>query len=211
MPSFIHDDSGAMEIPMRFVVYVIITAAIIALAAFGLSHLKPGMTENIMEKQIGEISVSLNTMQYGGFRNLVDPASPDGNMRTFKITIPEDVVYLAFGVDPDPDNDDNLTNTKENLLTERGNVIFYKLEKSGKKRIPLDDSIELREGLFENERWVINKVNGKQYGVVITDKGTFEITFEVVYDPDSKERYILAHFTDEITANAIQSKVLNHP
>ena len=27
------------------------------------------------------------------------------------ITIPEDVDYLAFGADPDPDNDLNLTNT----------------------------------------------------------------------------------------------------
>jgi len=195
----IHDDQGILEIPLRLMVYVIITGAITAVAAFGLSHLKPGMTEDIMEKQIGEIAISLSTMQYGAARNLMDPASPAGNMRTFKIRIPEDVSYLAFGVDPDPDNDGNLTNTQEGLITERGNVIFYG-SKAGKKRIPLDDTIRLREGLFENGRWVVNNADGKQYGVVLTGKGEFEITFEMVYDPVSEERYTLSHFTDDLNA-----------
>ena len=34
------------------------------------------MTTNIMEKQIGEIKVSLTTMQNGGARNLIDADSP---------------------------------------------------------------------------------------------------------------------------------------
>lgn len=201
MASFIHDDHGTMEIPMRLVVYVILTAAIVAVAAIGLQYLKSPMTTNIMEKQIGEIKVSLNTMQYGATRNLIDPASPNGNMRTFKIKIPDDVEYLALGVDPDPDNDDDLTNTKEGLLTERGNVIFYKSRTGGKVRVPLDDSIEIREGLLENGRWVVNKnANGMQYGVVVRGSGDYEITFELVYDPISKQKYTLSHFTDDLNA-----------
>ncbi len=92
-------------------------------------------------------------MQYGATRNLIDPASPSGNMRTFMITLPDDIEYLAFGADPDPDNDGNLMDTEENMLTEKGNVIFYKPRIGSKIRVPLDDSIELREGLIDNHRF----------------------------------------------------------
>lgn len=200
MIAFIKDDRATMESPLRLVVYIIITGAIVAVAAMGLLNLKPNITANTMEKQIGKIKVSLNTMQYGGARNLIDPASPSGNIRTFKITIPEDVEYLAFGADPDPDNDNNLTNTPEGMLTDRGNVIFYRSRTGGKIRIPLDDRVEFREGLLEDGRWVVNNANGKQYGVVLQGKGTFELTFELVYDPVSAEKYSLSHFTYDFNA-----------
>ncbi|NJD77448.1 MAG: hypothetical protein FIB08_10205 [Candidatus Methanoperedens sp.] len=199
--SLLHNDSATLEIPMRLVVYLILTAAIVALAAFGLSNLKPAMTADIMEKQVGEISASLNTMQYGSARNLIDPDSPGGNMRTFRITISEDMDYLAFGADPDPDNDGNLTNTKEGLITDGGNVIFYRSASGGKIRKPLEEYIELREGLLENGRWILNNANRKHYGAVITGKGKYEITFEMVYDPVLRKRYTLVHFTDELNAS----------
>lgn len=199
MVSFIRDERGTMEIPMRFVVYVMITGAIIALVAIGISRLEPGITEDTLEKQIGEIKVSLASMQSGAARNLIDPASPGGNIRTYKIVLSEDVEYLAFGADPDPDNDGDLTNTKENFLTDRGNVIIYS-SSGGKKIIPLDGNTEIREGIFENGRWVMNSLDGKQYGVVIRADGKSEITFELVYDPITKERYILSHFTDDLNA-----------
>src|SRR4030067_676215 len=125
MASLIKDTRGTMEIPLRFVVYVIITGAIIALFAIGISHIKPIMTQDTIEKQIGAMKVSLAAMQSGAARNLIDPASPGGNIRTFKLLIPTDVEYLAFGADPDPDNDGNLKNTKDDMLTDRGNVIIY--------------------------------------------------------------------------------------
>ncbi len=189
-----------MEIPLRLVVYVIITALILAIAAMGISNLKPAMATDTMEKQIGGIKASLNTMQYGAARNLFDPASPAGNLRTFKITLTEDVEYLAFGVDPDPDGNDNLTDTKDNLPTESGNVIFYKLRMGSKTRVPLEKTIELREGVLDNGRWILNKASEKQYGVVIKGSGKFEITFEQVYDPISKKSYTLSHYTDDLDA-----------
>ncbi len=200
MPSFTRDETASIEIPIRLVVYVILTGAIIALTAIGLSQVWPGITTDSMEKQIGEIKVSLSAMQSGSARNLIDSDSPAGNIRTFKIAIPEDVNYLAFGADPDPDNDHNLTNTPEDLLTEGGNVIFYNSGKGGKTRIPLDASVELREGLLDNGRWIINNFGDKQYGAVITGKGMYELTFEQVYDPILKEKYTLVHFTDDLEA-----------
>jgi hypothetical protein len=200
MASFTRDETASIELPVRLVVYVILTGAIIALTAIGLSQIWPGITIDSMEKQIGEIKVSLSAMQSGSARNLIDADSPAGNIRTFKITIPEDVDYLAFGADPDPDNDHNLMNTPADLLTEGGNVIFYSSWKGGKIRIPLDTSVELREGLLENGRWIINDFGYKQYGAVITGKGRYELTFELVYDPISKEKYTLVHFTDDLDA-----------
>ncbi len=197
--SFFNDDTASIEIPIRLVVYVILAGAILGIFAIGLSNIWPGMTANVMEKQIGEIKVSLTAIQNGGARNLIDADSPAGNIRTIMINIPEDVDYLAFGADPDPDNDLNLTNTPEGMLTGRGNVIFYS-GKFGKIRIPLDEFIELREGRLENARWIVNEIGGKQYGVVLTGKGNYELTFELVYDPVSKEKYTLVHMTDELDA-----------
>lgn len=210
MPSFTRNETASIEIPIRLVVYVILTGAIIALTAIGLSQIWPGITTDSMEKQTGEIKVSLSAMQSGSARNLIDTDSPTGNIRTFKITIPEDVDYLAFGADPDPDNDHNLTNTPTDSLTEGGNVIFYSSGKGGKIRIPLDGSVELREGLLDNGRWIINNLGEKQYGAVITGKGRYELTFELVYDPISKEKYTLVHFTDDLNAyiNPYDPKIL---
>ncbi|MFZ3382656.1 MAG: invasin domain 3-containing protein [Candidatus Methanoperedens sp.] len=199
MVSFLNDDSASIDIPIRLVVYIILTAAIVAVTAIGLSHIWPGMTTNIMEKQIGEIKASLGTMQTGGARNLIDPDSPPGNIRTLMVTIPEDVDYLAFGVDPDPDNDLNMTNTPDGMITDRGNVIYYS-GTNGKVRIPLEDPIELREGLLEGGRWTVNDIGGLQNGAVLSEKGNYELTFELVYDPISKEKYTLVHLTDNLNA-----------
>lgn len=199
MSTFFNDDTASIEIPIRLVVYVILTGAILGIFAIGLSNIWPGMTTNVMEKQIGEIKVSLTSIQNGGARNLIDADSPAGNIRTIMIKIPEDVDYLAFGADPDPDNDHNLTNTPEGMLTGRGNVIYYS-GKSGKIRIPLDEYIELREGRLESTRWVLNEIGGIQYGVVLTGKGNYELAFELVYDPISKVKYTLVHMTDELNA-----------
>lgn len=199
MVSFVRDERGTMELPLRLVVHVMITAAIIAIVAIGISNVKPGMTADTLEKQTGAMKVSLAAMQSGAARNLIDPSSPGGNIRTYKIVFPEDLAYLAFGADPDPDNDGNLSNTRNDTLTGRGNVIIYS-SSAGKKMIPLDENIEIREGIFENGRWVMNRANGKQYGVVIRGGGTSEITFELVYDAVTKERYTLSHFTDDMDA-----------
>lgn len=199
MPSFLHDDNASIEIPIRLVVYVILAGAILGIFLIGISNVWPGITASIMEKQIGEIKASLNGMQSGAMRNLIDSDSPSGNIRTVKITIPEDIDYLSFGVDPDPENDFDLTNTPDGMLTENGNIMVYS-GKNGKIRVHLDEFIELREGRLKNGRWIVNEINGKQYGAVLTEKGDYELIFELVYDPILKEKYTLVHMTDELNA-----------
>ncbi len=197
--SLLTDSRASLEIPVRLVIYVILMAAIAAVTSIGLSQISPLIEGDIMEKQIGEIKASLSILQKGGTRNLIDPESESGNIRIQKISISEDEDFIAFGVDPDPDNDYNLTNTPLNLTTERGNVIFYR-SGPGKIRVPLDESIELREGRLENGKWVVNNIGGMQHGAVISGKGIYEIIFELVYDPVSKERFTLVRFTDNLNA-----------
>lgn len=197
--SFLDDDTAAIEIPIRLVVYVILTSAIIVIAVIGFSNIQQGITADSIEKQLGEVKASIMSMQSGGARNLIDPDAPTGNIRTVKLHIPENIKYIAFGADPDPDNDGDLTNMPDGLSTERGNVIYYS-GSGGKVRMVLDDFIEIREGKFENGRWVINNIGGKEYGAVIDEKGEYDLTFELVYDPISKEKYTLVHMTDELDA-----------
>ena len=89
-------------------------------------------------------------------------------------------------------------------------LFIYSSGKGGKKRIPLDGSVELREGLLDNGRWIINNFEEKQYGAVITRKGRYELTFELVYDPILKEKYTLVQFTDDLDAfiNPIDPTIL---
>jgi len=42
----------------------------------------------------------------------------------------------------------------------------------------------------------MNNIGGKQYGAVISEKGNYELTFELVYDPVFKGKNTLVHFTD---------------
>ncbi len=103
--SLLTDSRASLEIPVRLVIYVILMAAIAAVTSIGLSQISPVIEGDIMEKQIGEIKASLSILQKGGSRNLIDPESESGNIRIQKISISEDEDFIAFGVDPDPDND----------------------------------------------------------------------------------------------------------
>ncbi|KPQ43850.1 MAG: Bacterial Ig-like domain (group 1) [Candidatus Methanoperedens nitroreducens] len=79
-------------------------------------------------------------------------------------------------------------------------MLFITVGANGKIRIPLDDFIELREGLLEEDRWTINDIGGLQNGAVLSEKGNYELTFELVYDPIWKEKYTLVHMTDNLNA-----------
>jgi hypothetical protein len=60
--------------------------------------------------------------------------------------LPERLEYLSFGVDPDPDNNGILNDTPPGLVTDNGDVIYYKLMGDGKRLIKLQDPVRIREG-----------------------------------------------------------------
>jgi hypothetical protein len=99
-------------------------------------------------------------------------------------------MYLAFGVDPDSDNNGEL----ETGLTENGSAIFYRVSGGSKHVLWLtQDEYRFREGKYIDGKWVIN---GDGQGYIITSGGSTTLTFELVQK--NHEIYILIQATDTI-------------
>jgi hypothetical protein len=109
------------------------------------------------------------------------PYAATGNIRSFDLVLPERLEYLSFGADPDPDNNGILNDTPLGLVTDNGDVIYYKLMGDGKRMVKLRESVHIREGELINGRWLPRSVDGLGQAVVLTD-GSRSVTFELVYD-----------------------------
>ena len=191
------DEHGIDTIPLKLVVYLALVGIIIALTAIGLKNAGPPIDGAVIERQLGEVKSGLELMQSGYARDLSDPYAPTGNIRSFELVLPEHLEYLSFGVDPDPDNNGILTDTPPNLLTDNGDVIYYKLMGDGKKMVKLQDSIHIREGELVNGQWLPMSVDGLGQAVVLTG-GSQSVTFELVYDRGTT--YVLSHLSDNLDA-----------
>lgn len=191
------DEHGIDTIPLKLVVYLALVGIIIALTAIGLKNAGPPMDGALMERQLGEVRSGIELMQSGYARDLSDPYAPTGNTRSFELVLPERLEYLSFGVDPDPDNNGILTDTPPGLVTDNGDVIYYKLRGDGKRLVKLRDSVHIREGELVNGRWLPRSVDGLRQAVVLTG-GSQSVTFELVYDRGTT--YTLSHLTDNLDA-----------
>lgn len=178
MRQFWKDENGIEEMPLKIVVYVILTAVIVAIVSVGLYNTEAPRAESSVEKQIGDISASLEVLNQGAARNVLEAASSDGGMRTVSISIPAGVDYVSFGIDPD-------SNASE------PNVILYKVAGGAKRRFPLSEGIALREGEKNGERWGISSE-----GLVLRGGADYEFAFEAVYDGATGKRYIISHYND---------------
>lgn len=189
------DERGIDTVPLKLVVYLCLVGVVIVLLALGLKNASPSMDEALIERQMGELTSSLEQMQSGYARDLSDPYAPTGNIRSFELVLPERLEYLSFGADPDPDNNGILTDTPPDLLTDDGDVIYYKLTGGGKTLVQLDDSVRLREGVLTDGRWMPNIVDSMEQAVVLT--GTSQsVTFELVHDGGTT--YTLSHLSDNV-------------
>jgi len=179
------------------VVYLALVGIIIVLTAIGLNNAGPPMDGALMERQLGAVKSGIELMQSGYARDLSDPYAPTGNIRSFDLVLPERLEYLSFGVDPDPDNNGILTDTPPDLVTDNGDVIYYKLRGDGKRLIKLRDSVHIREGELVNGRWSPTSVDGLGQAVVLTG-GSQSVTFELVCDRGTT--YTLSHLSDNLDA-----------
>ncbi len=191
------DEHGIDTIPLKLVVYLVLVGIIIALTAIGLKNAGPPMDGALMERQLGGVKSGIELMQSGYARDLSDPYAATGNIRNFDLVLPERLEYLSFGVDPDPDNNGILNDTPPGLVTDNGDVIYYKLRGDGKRLIKLQDSVHIREGELANGRWLSRSVDGLGQAVVLTG-GSQSVTFELVYDRGTT--YTLSHLTDNLDA-----------
>lgn len=182
---------AAELIPIRMIISIGIIAAISVLLAFGYANMAVTHAENQIRNDISALQAQLYIMIGSGTpRNVNEINAAEGTKRVQTFHLPESINYLAFGVDPDPDN----TGILETGHLEDGAVICFKVSKSSKNVMWLNpDQVRFVEGIFNSDtnRWEINQ--GPQ-GFIIDSPGQVTLAFELV--TQNNEIYILIQATD---------------
>jgi len=185
------DDIASEMIPIRLIISIAVMAAVAAMIAVGYSNLSVTLAENQVENECRNLESKLYTMIGSGIaRDANEVNAGEGTKRTHTFDLPDSLTYLAFGVDPDPDNDGAL----ETGLISDGLVIFYKVQGGSKHVVWLsEEKFRFREGNYTNGKWVIN---GDGQGFIIIGGGKTTMTFELVQK--NHERYVLIQGNDNI-------------
>jgi hypothetical protein len=185
------DNTASEMIPIRLIISIAIMAAIAFMLAVGYNNLSITLSENQIENQYITLESKLYTMLASGVTRDVDELNAgDGTMRTHTFDLPDNVVYLAFGIDPDPNNNGELITG----LTDDGSAVFYKVSNGNKHVIWLSgDDFRFREGNNTNGKWIIN--NDEQ-GFILRNSGKTTLTFELVQK--NHEKYVLILANDNI-------------
>lgn len=177
-------------IPIRLIISISVIAAISIMFSIGFFSFGVTFSENDVDSQINYLLSNLDTMTASGFaRDIYEPDCSDGTKRIISFDLPENVMYLSFGCDPDVDNNGIL----ESDLMNEGNVIFYRVSNGNKKVFWLDSEIRFREGKLEDGKWVINSPD---QGFIIKNGGKTSIVFELV--ERFNEKYVLIQANDNI-------------
>jgi hypothetical protein len=178
-------------LPIRLIISLAIIAAIAVLIAFACGNLRTVLAEQEVEGQCRLLESSLSTMVgSGASRDLDAFSAPEGSKRIQTFSLPDSLMYLSFGGDPDSSNTGVLTSG----LTEDGAVIFYQVQGGSKKVIWLPkETYKFREGTFVDNKWVIQ---GDGHSFIIRRGGTISLVFERV--TKNHQVYILIHENDEI-------------
>ena len=185
------DDIAADILPIRLIISIAIIAAISVMIAVGYGNLAVTLSEHQVENECRALKSTLYTMVRSGVARDIDEINAgEGTKRSHTFTLPDTLMYLAFGVDPDPDNNGIL----KTGLTENGSIICYRVEDSSKQVIWFPEyEFEFREGKYIDNKWTIN---GDGQGFIISSGGKTTITFELI--EKSHEIYILVQANDNI-------------
>lgn len=190
MRRFLEDTRAADTIPMKLLLYLVLTGAIIILLAVSWNGLTPFIDGYKTKEQVNGLIVELLSIQNGHARNIHGPSNVGGSTCCVHLSLPDTVSYIALGVDPDPDNDRVLNNSM--WLSENNTVLVQ--YKNGKRDhfVIKGHDIKFRKGVKENGIWTIeSKPMEENLGIVIERPIDGEYTFELVL---SKERYTLSQF-----------------
>ncbi len=190
------NSSAVTTIPTKLIVYVIITAIIIALAAVGWQNVSISITESQLEKELGTLKVELELLQHGTPRDLGSSIAPEGSKKVFHLGVPSNVDYISFGADPDPDGNNALLDTPQSMMTDaEDNVIFYRVQGGSKRRIIMDAGVNMREGAYDGAAWVPSE---KVQGVLVNGASDVDLEFELAADYDAGMVCTLAHYDDGV-------------
>ena len=180
-------------IPIRLMVSITIIAAITLMIGVSSGTLRIYLAEHQVEHECRQIQSTLATMMSSGVgRDVDDKEAAEGTKRVCSLLLPDSLLYLSFGGDPEKNNDGVL----QPGLTEDGAAIFYKVEGGSKQVIWLPkETYHFREGTFDKNTWMIND-GGESY--ILRQGGTITLVFELI--EKNHETFILIHGNDEITS-----------
>ncbi|WP_242492592.1 hypothetical protein [Methanolobus psychrotolerans] len=189
--SFLRDTRGIDTVPLKMVFYLAVTGVIIFLVASSWNSLSPVYSKAKDSKQINDAALELLSIQNGYARNVQEQNGPDGSTCTIGLSM-DDVEYLAFGVDPDPDMNGNLTDTQ---WVQENNTIICKYVNGAKNRYNIDGNIILfKKGTLDyTGKWTLDNDHdiNKSLGVVIEGPLEGNFNFELVL---AEKKYTLSHF-----------------
>lgn len=173
------DEKGQTFIPIRVLISIVVAGIIAGLAFTGLQYAAKVAAEKQVERECSEMLFQISTMiASGDARDIYDMHYDRGDKRSIELDLPDELIYLGLGVDPDD---------RVHGLTGNGSCIFYKIEGMSKRVIWLDESMKFRKGRNDSGIWVIDK---PEQGFVIRGGGKYTITFELVKDA-GEVKYIL--------------------
>lgn len=190
---FLADTRGVDTIPLKIVVYLTITALIVVLAAVSWNNIAPVMDDADVDRQLEDAALKISSIQHGYAREITSKGT-DGSMCTVKLSLPEHVNYVAFGVDPDPDSDGNLTNLEWSV---EENTIICSYSSGVKTRVLISgEPVEFRKGIQdEGGKWIFHEDfypdGSLSEGVVIEGPINGDFSFELVFDGGKQT---LSHF-----------------
>jgi len=184
-------NADAVEmIPIRLIISLAIISAIAVMMVFASSSLRILLAEHQVEQECRLLESTLSTMVGSGVARDVDEASAaEGTKRVQTFTLPDSLLYLSFGGDPDSLN----TGVLKPGLIEDGAAIFYQVEGGSKQVIWLPkETYKFREGTYIDNKWVIK---GAGQSFIVHSGGKITLVFERVQK--NHVIYILIHGTDE--------------
>ncbi len=189
--SFISDTRGIDTVPLKMIFYLTITGIVVILMAVSWSNMSPVYSGAKDSKQINDASLEIRSIQNGYARNLHELNSPEGSMCELEFSL-DDVSYLAFGVDPDPDMNGNFSDTQ--WIPENNTIICqYDNGVRDRYRISGETISFLKGSQDDNGKWSVDEKyekNGKT-GVLIEGPMEGVFVFELVLDD---KKCTMSHF-----------------
>jgi type II secretory pathway pseudopilin PulG len=185
------DSFAAEMIPIRLLVSIAIVAAVAVLVGIGMGMLRTNLAQQQVEQECSDLLSSLDTMvQSGAPRDLEEGLAAAGTMRVQSLVLPDNLLYISFGGDPDAAN----TGVLHPLVSEDGSVIVYKVQDGSKQFIWLPRGIyRFREGYLSNHTWTLVG-DGESY--ILNHGGTCTLVFELV--EKNHKIYILIYGNNDL-------------
>lgn len=178
-------------IPIRLIISITIIAAILVMIGVGTLTLRTYLAEHQVEQQCRLLESTLSTMVGSGVPRDVDEVNTaEGTKRVQTFILPDSLVYLCFGGDPDPAN----KGERNPGLTEDGAALFYRVEGGSKHVMWLPkETYKFREGTYIDNKWIIAE-EGQSY--LLFGGGKTTLIFELVQK--NHVNYILIQANDGI-------------